>query len=126
MDIKSHGTTAAPTGKTTSLQNADSKKTAEFDGVLSPSATPKATQTEKVSELMGGLQELAKGIKEGKVTKEEASRQFVGMVIQQQTHLKPHVKDVKKMETAVADAIEQDPFFVAKLETQLKKLSQES
>lgn len=126
MDIKSRGVTLTPSEKIATAQKADGKKAAEFSSVLSSSAAQKTAPSEKVAQLMEGLQGLANDVKLGKVSKEEASRHFVSMVVQQQTHLKSHVKDLKKMESAVADAIEQDPFFVSKLETQLKKIGQMS
>ena len=126
MDIKSRGVTHTPSEKIATTQKTNGKKAAEFSSVLSSSTAQKTVPAEKVTKLMEGLQWLADDVKQGKISKEEASRHFVSIVVQQQTHLKSHVKDLKKMESAIADAIEQDPFFVGKLDTQLKKIGQMS
>jgi polyhydroxyalkanoate synthesis regulator phasin len=125
MDIKSRGVTTTPSEKIMTTQKTDGKKAVEFSSVLSSSAAQKSAPAEKVAQLMEGLQAIANDVKQGKMSKEEAGRQFVSSVIRQ-THLKSYVKDIKKMESAVADAIEQDPIFVSKLETQLKKIGQMS
>jgi len=108
-------------GEVTISKGKCSAKSVLFNHALTEAQNSKLTQIVRLDGVMDGLLDLASKIREGTLTKEEASRQFVGLVIQKM-NLKSHTKEAKKIETLVADAVEQDPNFVQKLETQLKKL----
>ena len=72
--------------------------------------------------MMAELENLAQELERGKTTKEEASRRFVGIVIREK-YGRQKGKGAQQMEENIGDIVETDPAFVAKLHSQLKKLS---
>ncbi len=78
--------------------------------------------SEQKSKMMEALAELAAELESGKATKEEASRRFVSLVVEERFG-KQTGKGVKAMEEVVGDMVEGDPQFVARLQSQLKRLA---
>jgi len=72
--------------------------------------------------MMAALAELAADIEAGTATKEEASRRFVGLVIEERFGQQKG-KGAKTMEDVVGEMVEADPQFVARLQSQLKRLA---
>jgi hypothetical protein len=123
MRIAPPGSPASSQIQGTDAPGKAAKSSTQFSGVLgaqNPQTT--ATSQTKIADLMKDLTSLANDMRLGKITKEELSRQFVGLVIEKRINLGQFTKDVKTIETAVADIVEQDPKFVSLLESQLKKL----
>ena len=58
----------------------------------------------------------------GKTTKEEASRRFVGLVIEERFGPQKG-KGAGTMQDAVGDMVDSDPQFVSRLHSQLKRLT---
>lgn len=69
------------------------------------------------------LSQLANDVVTGKTSKEQASRQFVHVVLAKKMDLQQ--PGMKRVEDAVADMVESDPIFVAKLHQQLLRLGKQ-
>jgi hypothetical protein len=115
--------------KTTRAQGAAKAKKAgkagkaDFSGLVGDEPLDTEEEARKVrSRLMEELSDLADEVASGETTKEEASRKFVGMVIKDR-YGNEAGKGAKKMEENIADLVEDDPNFVSRLHSQLKKLS---
>lgn len=107
-----------------STEKAAKETQTQFNQVLGgtgPQATA-ATSKSKIADLMEGLTLLANDVKQGKLSKEDLSRQFVGLVIEKRINLSQFSKDVKTIENAVAEVLEKDPQFASLLESNIKKL----
>ena len=72
--------------------------------------------------LIAELEALAREFQDGKATKEDVSRKFVGMVIRDRFGDQKG-KGAKKMEDSISEMVENDPNFVARLQNQLKRLA---
>lgn len=106
-------------GKTAGANKAQS---ARFSGLVDEKVDTEEEARKLRSRLLEELQELAKEVEDGKASKEEASRKFVGLVIKDR-YGEQKGKGAKGMEEAIADMVEDDPNFVSKLQSQLKKLA---
>lgn len=96
-----------------------------FAGMVSSvsSAEDSTEKARKVrSLLLDELSGLANELKDGKATKEEATRKFVHLVIKEKM-MGAGSKNQKAMEESVADMCESDPTFVTKLHNELLKLA---
>lgn len=74
------------------------------------------------SAMMAEIERLAQELDNEEKTKEQLSREFVRIVIREKFG-RQKGKGAQQMEDSVGDLVEADPAFVAKLHTQLKKLS---
>lgn len=74
------------------------------------------------SRLLEELEGLAAELEDGRATKEEASRKFVGLVIKDR-YGEQKSKGGQQMEETIGDMVESDPNFVSKLQSQLKRLA---
>lgn len=83
-------------------------------------STEKARQVRNI--LLEELTGLAKDVKDGKASKEEATRQFVHMVIREKTQGATG-QGGKALEESVAEACENDPTFVSRLHNELMKMA---
>lgn len=96
--------------------------------------TSQAKQTQQ-TQLTGKAKEIAKRLSSGALTQKEATREFVGLVIEERF---PQFKKRKKkkqgdkdddaspedkLEEAVTELIDRDPVLAKRLETQFKKLA---
>ena len=125
MKIKSGAPRFQRTGKAGKAQKAEGTKSAdaaEFSGLIEDEDVLDEREAKKVSQLMEELSGLAKDIEDGKTTKEEASRRFVGLVIKDR-YGDDDGMGAAKMEESIADMVEDDPTFVTQLHSQLKKLA---
>lgn len=123
MRIKSGGSSrAGGVSKAGATKGAGKAQGASFSGLVQGPVNTEEEARKLRSRLLEELEELAKELDDGKTTKEEASRRFVGMVIRER-YGEQKGKGEKKMEEAIADMVEDDPNFVARLQTQLKKLA---
>lgn len=106
-------------GKATGANKAQG---ARFSGLVDEKVDTEEEARKLRSRLLEELQELAKEVEDGKSSKEEASRKFVGLVIKDR-YGEQKSKGGKNMEEAIADMVEDDPNFVSRLQSQLKKLA---
>lgn len=66
--------------------------------------------------------DLAKAVANNKLSKEDAGRQFVGMMVKRHFDNKLCEKSQKIIEDALSNVLTQDPNFASRLDAQLKKL----
>lgn len=119
MRIKSGGP-----NQTQQTQKATSSKAggARFAGMVDRADSNPDQPSQQKGRMMEALAALAAEIEAGTATKEEASRRFVSLVVEERFG-KQTGKGAKSMEDAVGDMVEADPQFVARLQSQLKRLS---
>lgn len=79
-------------------------------------------QSAVVSELKKDLKQVSLDLKSGKITGEEASKQFAGLVIQKRNEFNLTPASIQKIQRAVGDLVAGDPAFVSKLQNELKKI----
>jgi hypothetical protein len=125
MRIKSNGPThTQQTQQTTKTATTSKAGAAKFAGMIGTtgSATDRGdAESQGKGAMMAALAELAADIEAGTTTKEEASRRFVGLVIEERFG-KQNGKGAETMQDAVGDMVESDPQFVSKLHSQLKRI----
>ncbi|MCP4499396.1 MAG: hypothetical protein GY822_05450 [Deltaproteobacteria bacterium] len=97
---------------------------AKFAGLLNDPEETEERARKLRSQMLEELKTLADELEVGTSSKEEASRRFVGLVIRER-YGSEKGKGGKNMEESIADLVEQDPNFVSKLHTQLKKIAKE-
>ncbi len=123
MRIKSGGpTTTQQTQQAQKTSSTSKAGAARFAGLVDKSGNNPDQQSQGKSKMMAALAELAADIEAGKATKEEASRRFVGLVIEERFGQQKG-KGAKNMEEVVGEMVENDPQFVARLQSQLKRLA---
>ena len=96
---------------------------AKFAGMVGTTGNATEDAGRQQSAMMAELAELAAALEAGKATKEEASRRFVGLVIKQRFGKNKRGKGDDKLEEAVTEMVEEDPQFVSKLQSQLKRIA---
>ena len=79
-------------------------------------------QASAVSELKKDLKQVSLDLKSGKITGEQASKQFVGLVVEKRNEFNLTPASLQKIEHAIGDLVSQDPAFVSKLQTELKRI----
>jgi hypothetical protein len=125
MRIKSGGPTQTQqTQQATKTSTTSKAGAAKFAGMIgnAGSATDRGdAESQGKGAMMAALAELAADIEAGKTTKEEASRRFVGLVIEERFG-KQNGKGAETMQSAVGDMVESDPQFASKLQSQLKRI----
>ena len=120
MRIKSGGPTQTQqTQKTTSTSKAGA---ARFAGMIDKTGSATEQDSQGKSKMMEALVALAADLEAGTATKEEASRRFVGLVVEERFG-QQNGKGAKTMEDVVGEMVENDPQFVSRLQSQLKRLS---
>lgn len=75
------------------------------------------------ADIIADVKSLALEVKSGAITKEEASKRFVSLVIEKRHDLSSMGQKGKVIEEAVKEVAGDDPHFVASLSTQLQKLA---
>jgi hypothetical protein len=85
-----------------------STKTA-FQNVLA------SKQADTLKELQSDLKQVSQDLKTGKISDEQASRQFVNLVISKRSELGLSQQNLAKVESAIGDLVSQDPNFMANL-----------
>ena len=122
MRIKGGPKTGRATGPAKAGKTGKASKTS-FKGMVEGETVDTEEEARKVrSQLLEELAGLAEEVESGATSKEEASRKFVGMVIKDR-YGEDQGKGAKNMEENIADLVEDDPNFVSRLHTQLKKLA---
>jgi hypothetical protein len=122
MRIKSGGPQQTTQAQQTGKAQANKAGAARFAGMVERSDTGTDQESRGKSAMIQALADLAADIEAGKATKEEASRRFVGLVIEERFG-KQKGKGKKNLEEAVGEMVESDPQFVARLQSQLKRLA---
>lgn len=122
MRIKGGSSGTSSVRGTHAAKSAGKASGARFSGLVGEKVDTEEEARRVRSRLLDELEELARELAEGKSTKEEASRKFVGLVIRDR-YGEQKGKGGKNMEESIADLVENDPNFVSKLQAQLKKLS---
>jgi hypothetical protein len=110
-------------------------KQAQGPTQATPAAQAQQAKKAQESRLSGHMRSIAKKLAKGDVDQKEATREFVGLVIEERF---PNLKKKKKkkkgdddekkspeeqLEEAVTELIAQDPSLAQRLETQFKKLA---
>jgi hypothetical protein len=95
---------------------------ARFAGMVQQTGSATDQPSQGKGRMMEALAELAAEIEAGTATKEEASRRFVSLVVEERFGAQTG-QGKKSLEDAVGDMVEADPQFVARLQSQLKRLS---
>lgn len=119
MRIKSGGPTQ--TQKSTATSKAGGAKFAGMIGAAGNATEKGDAESEGNGAMMAALAELAADVEAGKTTKEEASRRFVGLVIEERFG-KQNGKGAETMQDVVGEMVESDPQFASRLQSQLKRL----
>lgn len=123
-------------------QQTQSTQKSDFAGKVQQAATQgtEAARTQqakqaKESQLTGKAREIAKRLSNGALSQKEATREFVGLVIEERFPAFKRKKKKKKkddeeeqsaeeqLEEAVTELIHRDPALAKRLETQFKKLA---
>lgn len=120
MRIKSGGPTQ--TQQTQKATTTSKSGAARFAGMIDKTGSSSDQESQGKSKMMEALAALAADLEAGKATKEEASRRFVGLVIEERFGQQKG-KGAKTMEEVVGEMVENDPQFVTRLQSQLKRLS---
>ncbi len=122
MRIKSGPTQTQQTQKSTATSKAGGAKFAGMIGAAGSATEKGDAESEGKGQMMAALAELAADMEAGKTTKEEASRRFVGLVIEERFGPQKG-KGAGTMQDAVGDMVDSDPQFVSRLHSQLKRLT---
>src|SRR5688572_5190692 len=112
---------AGGAGKAQGVGKAQGAKFAGMVGAAQGNGTEEANRAQ--SALVAELAELAAALEAGKATKEEASRRFVNLVIKRKFGGNKRGKGQDKLEEAIGDIVEDNPEFVSKLQSQLKRIA---
>ena len=123
MRIPPRRPTGAATGAagTAATEKADKANFAENIGEKDEDDQGQSEQAR--SALMEQLEALAAEVADGSATKEEASRRFAGLVINERFGQVNKGKGAASMEDAIGNMVENDPNFVNRLQNQLRKIS---
>lgn len=111
---------ASATQKSSGVGKAQGARFSGMVGKAEGNGSEEANQRQ--SALMQEVAQLAAELQAGKATKEEASRRFVGLVIKEKFGNQKG-KGAKNMEEVVSDLVENDPQFVSRLQSQLKRIA---
>ncbi len=122
MRIKG-GPKAGATGRAKGAGGPSKASGTRFSGLVNNDPEDNEEKARDVrSRLLQELEGLAEELEDGRATKEEASRKFVGLVIKDR-YGEQKSKGGEKMEESIGDLVESDPNFVSKLQSQLKRLA---
>jgi hypothetical protein len=123
MRIKSGGPSQTQqTQQAQKTSTASKAGAARFAGMVEQTGSSTEQESQGKSRMMTALAELAAELEAGTATKEEASRRFVSLVVEERFGTQTG-KGAKTMEEAVGDMVEADPQFVSRLQSQLKRLA---
>lgn len=105
-----------PTQKSTKTQNID------FGTALNQIKAASAGSLKGISQTSPEIQELAKSLASGQLTKEAASRKFIGLMVNQYFDGKIGEKGHKIIEDSLASILVNDPKFSTHSANALKKI----
>lgn len=92
-------------------------------GQLGATAKAKASAPAPAADIIADVKQLAHEVRDGLLTKEEASKRFVSIVIEKRHDLSSLGPKAKQVEEAIKDIAGDDPVFVSKLSLQLQQLA---
>jgi hypothetical protein len=95
----------------------------QFDQKINAPKPPANAAPVGAADIIGEVKSLATDVKSGAISKEEASRRFVSIVIEKRHDLSVLGPKGKQIEDAVKEIAGDDPHFVSRLDAQLQKLS---
>lgn len=121
MRIKSGGPQRA--GRAQKAGKASKASRTSFSGRLDEKVDTEEKAREIRNALLEELAGLADDLNSGKSSKEETTRKFAGLVIRERFGEQSDTKGGVQMEEAIGDLVEDDPVFVSRLQSQLKKIS---
>lgn len=122
MRVRSGGPTKSGQASGAQKSTTSGAQGAKFAGMVDRAGGSTDQESKGKTAIMAELEKLAAEIQSGLATKEEASRRFVGLVIEERFGTQKG-KGKKAMEDAVGDIVEADPNFVARLQSQLKRIA---
>lgn len=122
MRIKSGPTQTTQTQGAQKASSTSKAAGARFAGMIDKGGSATDQQSQGKTKMMEALAALAAELEAGKATKEEASRRFVGLVIEERFG-QQRGKGAEHMHDVVGEMVEADPQFVARLQSQLKRLA---
>jgi hypothetical protein len=122
MRIKSGGPQKSTGPQGTAKTTTSAAKGARFAGMVKATGDATEQPSQGKDAMMAALQALAADVESGKTTQEEASRRFVGLVLETRFALK-RGKGTEKMEESISELVDADPQFVSKLQSQLKRIA---
>jgi hypothetical protein len=105
------------------LLDKSSAVTRSFESQLSSAKPVSAAKPASAADIIGDVKLLAAEVKAGAITKEEASKRFVSIVIEKRHDLSSLGQKGKQIEDAVKEIAGDDPHFISRLQAQLQKLS---
>lgn len=129
---------AQQTNQTNQTQKSDfASKVQQASTQGTDQARTQQAKKSQQSQLTGKAKEIARRLQNGQLTQKEATREFVGLVIEERfPNLKKRKKKKKKdddedepqsqeemIEEAVTELIDRDPELAKRLQTQFKKLA---
>ena len=79
-------------------------------------------QAGAVADLKQDLKQVSLDLKSGKITGEQASQQFVNLVVEKRNQYNLTAANLQKVQHAVGDLVSQDPAFASKLQNELKRI----
>ncbi|MBL92536.1 MAG: hypothetical protein CMH56_12095 [Myxococcales bacterium] len=125
MRIPPRRPSGAATGASgaSAAQKAEKADKANFAETIGEKDEDEGQSDQARSALMEQLEALAAAVADGSATKEEASRKFAGMVINERFGQINKGKGAASMEEAIGNMVENDPNFVNRLHNQLRKIS---
>jgi hypothetical protein len=123
MRIKSGSSTSTQGTQQAQKTSSTSKaQGARFAGMVERTGSSTDQPSQGKGQMMEALAALAAELESGRTSKEEASRRFVGLVIEERFG-KQQGKGAQTMQDVVGQLVEDDPQFVARLQSQLKRLA---
>ena len=93
-----------------------SKSKTQFNQVLA------SKQAEAIVDLKKDLKQVSLDLRSGKITNEQASQQFVNLVIEKKHEFNLSQADLLKVQNAIGDQVNQNPNFVSNLQNALRKI----
>jgi hypothetical protein len=114
-----------PIGQTESTASKSGAAVAKKEfGNLVAAAKPTASAAKATAaDIIADVKALAYEVKAGTITKEEASKRFVSIVIEKRHDLSSLGPKAKQIEEALKDIVGDDPVFVSRLSVQLQQLA---
>lgn len=103
----------------------------QLSSLSNKTATPPQTQfnqvlaskqTTVISELKQDLKQVSLNLKSGKITEEQASKQFVNLVVEKGNKFNLTPENLQKIQNAVGDVVGDNPGFLSKLQNGLRRI----
>lgn len=108
---------------TTQSESVSTPAKTSFKAATTQAKQPSSAGAAGVADIIADVKALALEVKGGTVSKEEASKRFVSIVIEKRHDLSALGPKAKQVEEAIREIAGDDPSFVARLSTQLQQLA---